>query len=81
MESEEKKRQPHRTVDERVIEIDAKIAAHKSNIITLERRKKLLLTPKKSREKKPSMSVVIAEMKKAGLTPDEIVKKLGLKIT
>ena len=82
MEENETKRYVRRTVDERLQELEEKISFHRSAIATLERKKKVLLTPpKKPQVKKPSMTAVIAEMKKAGLPPEEILKKFALKIT
>jgi predicted transcriptional regulator len=75
----EKQKQVRRSKEERVAEIDAKIEYHKSNIATLEKKKKDILAPKKKREKKTSYASVFAKAKE-NMSADEIAKKLGIKV-
>lgn len=78
---EPKKKQVRRSVDERIQEIEEKITFHRDAITKLDEKKRQLLAPKPPREKKTTMTAVIAEMKKAGLTPEEVIKRLKLKLT
>jgi hypothetical protein len=68
-----------KTAEQRVAEIDAKIAAHKSNIATLEAKKEAILNPK-SRAKRVTIKTVIDKAKADGMSPEDIAKKLGIKI-
>jgi hypothetical protein len=68
-----------KTNEQRVAEIDAKIAAHKSNIATLEAKKEAILNPK-ARAKRVTIKTVIDEAKADGMSPEDIAKKLGIKI-
>jgi phage gp16-like protein len=67
-----------KTAEQRVAEIDAKIAAHKSNIATLEAKKEAILNPK-SRAKRVTIKTVIDKAKADGMSPEDIAKKLGIK--
>ena len=69
-----------RTKEERIAEIDKKIESHKKSIETLEAKKEAILNPKPRTRKIKSVNSVIAKAKEAGLTPEEIAKKLGLEI-
>lgn len=62
-----------RSVDERVATIDQKIAKKKEEIASLEAQKQKLLHP-------VNMKTVMAKAKEAGLSPEEIAKKLGIEI-
>lgn len=68
-----------RSVDERVAELDKKIAGYKAAIATLEAKKADLLTPK-PRKPKATAKTVLDLAKKAGMSPEDMIKKLGLKI-
>jgi electron transfer flavoprotein alpha/beta subunit len=68
-----------KTNEQRVAEIDAKIAAHKSNIATLEAKKEAILNPK-ARAKRVTIKTVIDQAKADGMSPEDIAKKLGIKI-
>ncbi|MDD5021842.1 MAG: hypothetical protein PHR82_06935 [Endomicrobiaceae bacterium] len=68
-----------KTTEQRVAEIDAKIAAHKSNIATLEAKKEAILNPK-ARAKRVTIKTVIDQAKADGMSPEDIAKKLGIKI-
>jgi hypothetical protein len=71
------KQRKHRTTEERIAEIDTKIEAHKNNIVTLEARKKAILTPR-SRKAPLSMSAVLKKAKEKGYTAKDIAKKLDI---
>ncbi len=60
-----------RSIDERVAEVDAKIAKKREEIAALEEQKYKLLHP-------VNMKTVIQKIKEAGITPEEIAEKLGL---
>jgi esterase/lipase len=68
-----------KTNEQRVAEIDAKIAAHKSNIATLEAKKEAILNPK-ARAKRVTIKTVIDQAKADGMSPEDIAKKLGIKV-
>lgn len=62
-----------KTIEERIALIDQKIEKKKAEIENLEATKQKLLHP-------VSMKTVMAAAKEAGLSPEEIADKLGLKI-
>ena len=62
-----------KTAGERITVIDEKIAKKKAEIESLEAQKQKLLHP-------VNMKTVMAKAKEAGLTPEEIAKKLGLDV-
>jgi hypothetical protein len=62
-----------KTVEERIALIDQKIEKKKAEITNLEATKQKLLHP-------VNMKTVMAAAKEAGLSPEEIADKLGLKI-
>lgn len=66
-----------RPKDERVADIDLRIAKHQQHIKTLEAQKKALLSPK-TRAKKVGIASVIKMAKDQGMTAEEILKKLGI---
>jgi hypothetical protein len=74
--AEQRKR---RTKEDRIAELEAKIEAHKKNILTLEARKKSILSPK-PRKAPLSMNSVLKKAKEKGFTAKEIAKKLELNI-
>lgn len=69
---------PSRTVEVRMEELDRKIAYHTECIRKLEVEKANLTTAK---EKKTRLGIksVLEKAKEAGLTPEEMLEKLGLK--
>lgn len=62
-----------KTVEERIALIDQKIEKKKAEIANLEATKQKLLHP-------VNMKTVMAAAREAGLSPEEIADKLGLKI-
>ena len=60
-------------VVERVAAIDQKIAKKKAEIEALEQQKNRLLHP-------VNMRTVMTKAKEAGMTPEEIAEKLGIKV-
>lgn len=62
-----------KTIEERIALIDQKIEKKKVEIENLEATKQKLLHP-------VNMKTVMAAAKEAGLSPEEIADKLGLKI-
>lgn len=77
-ETSEKRKLVRRSVEERVAEIDKKIAAHEESIKKLEERKQKILNPKPRASKAAGMKVLIAKAKEAGLTDEQIAEKLGI---
>ncbi len=70
---------PSRTVEVRMEEIDRKIAYHTECIRKLEVAKANLIAPPKQRKTRLGVKSVIEKAKEAGLTPEEMLEKLGLK--
>ena len=70
---------PSRTVEARMEEIDRKIAYHTESIKKLEVAKANLLAPPKPKKSKIGIKSVIEKAKESGLTPEEMLEKLGLK--
>lgn len=68
-----------RTIEERVAEIDTKIASHKLVISKLEEKKNAILNPK-SKAKKSTIKNILSQAKANGMSADEIAKKLGIEI-
>lgn len=62
-----------RSVEERVADIDKKIAKRQEEIAKLEEQKYRLLHP-------VNMKIVMAKAKEAGLTAEEIAEKLGIEV-
>ena len=62
-----------KTVEERIALIDAKIAKKREEIAALDTKKNKLQNP-------VTMNSVMDKAKKAGLTPEEIAKKLGIEV-
>ena len=62
-----------KTVGERVALIDSKIEKKRAEIAELEAQKEKLLHP-------VTMKSVMAKVKEAGLTPEEIAEKLGIEL-
>lgn len=68
-----------RSVEERVAALDEKINKKKTEIAKLEQLKQNLLTPK-PRKKPLSIKQVLDQAKAEGMKPDEIAKRLGIKV-
>lgn len=62
-----------RTTEERVRLIDEKISKKRDEIKALEAQKQKLLHP-------VNMKTVLAKAKEAGMTPEEVAKKLGIEV-
>lgn len=61
-----------RSKEERIAELDKKIAYHQDKIAVLEEKKKALVTPKMT------ASQIISAAKDKGMTTEQIMKKLGI---
>lgn len=77
-ETKEKRTLIRRPAEERIAEIDDKIAHHQECIEKLEKKKKAILNPKKRASKASRLKVLMDKAKKAGFTDEEIAEKLGL---
>ena len=62
-----------RTKEERIAAIDEKIKKKRTEIKLLEEKKKQILNP-------VSMRSVLSKAKEAGMTPEEVADKLGIKL-
>lgn len=83
----EKRKIVRRSAEERVVEIDAKIAALKATItkqeekITiLEAKKQAILNPVPRVSKAGQLKALINKAKESGMTTEEIAEKLGITI-
>jgi len=65
---EEKKRLVRRSADERIAELDKKIAYHQRSIENLEKRKRAIVNG----AKRPDYKDILTEMAESGLSPDEM---------
>lgn len=68
-----------RSKEERLAEVEKKIASHKRAIEALEKRKNTILNPKR-RTRKASFNSVIAKAKESGISVEELAEKLGITI-
>ncbi len=80
-ETETKRKFNHRPTEERIIEIDEKIARHKDAIAKLETKKHEILNPKRRASKAASLKAIISKAKEAGMSNEEIAEKLGISLT
>ena len=62
-----------KTKEERIAAIDEKIKKKRAEIKLLEEKKKQILNP-------VSMRSVLSKAKEAGMTPEEVADKLGIKL-
>ena len=76
----ERKKPVRRPVEERIAEIDKKIATHEANIETLKKRKEGILNSKLNKSKAAEMKELIAKATESGLTKEQIAEKLGIKL-
>ncbi len=65
---EEKKRMVRRSADERIAELDKKIAYHQRSIENLEKRKRVIING----VRRPDYNDIVTEMAESGMTPDEM---------
>lgn len=75
---EEMETRKRRSLEERIAEIDAKIAKHQDSIKSLKAQKSALLTPPEPKKKKTSIANAIKLAKEKGMSAEDILKKLGL---
>lgn len=69
-----------RSKEERIIEIDEKIAYYQTAIEKLEAKKHDILNPKKKLTKAEKMAIILDEASKS-MSPEEMATKLGLQIS
>lgn len=80
-EAENKQRKlVRRPVEERIAEIDKKIAGHKDAIQKLEAKKNTILNSKPCASKAAGLKALISKAKEAGMTNEEIAEKLGISL-
>ena len=78
-EAENKQRKlVRRPAEERIAEIDKKIAGHKDAIQKLEAKKNAILNPRAS--KAAGLKALISKAKDAGMSNEEIAQKLGISL-
>ncbi len=69
-----------RPPEERLAEIDKKIAFHQNSIKNLEAKKQTILHPKRRKSKAATMKALILKAKETGLTNKEIAERLGISL-
>ena len=79
-EAETKRKLNRRPAEERIAEIDKKIAGHKEAIKKLEAKKHTILNPKPRASKAAGLTALISKAKEAGMTNEEIAEKLGISL-
>lgn len=79
-EAETKRKLNRRPAEERIAEIDKKIAGHKEAIKKLEAKKHTILNPKQRASKAAGLKALISKAKEAGMTNEEIAEKLGISL-
>ena len=79
-EAETKRKLNRRPAEERIAEIDKKIAGHKEAIKKLEAKKHTILNPKPRASKAAGLKALISKAKEAGVTNEEIAEKLGISL-
>lgn len=79
-EAETKRKLNRRPAEERIAEIDKKIAGHKEAIKKLETKKHTILNPKPRASKAAGLKALISKAKEAGMTNEEIAEKLGISL-
>lgn len=79
-EAETKRKLNRRPAEERIAEIDKKIAGHKEAIKKLEAKKHTILNPKPRASKVAGLKALISKAKEAGMTNEEIAEKLGISL-
>ncbi|MCI8869047.1 MAG: hypothetical protein HFF39_00640 [Lawsonibacter sp.] len=62
-----------KTIEERIVLIETKIAKKKEEIAELEAKRDRLLHP-------VTMKAVLSKAKEAGLSPEEVAEKLGIRV-
>lgn len=70
--SEVTKQRKRRTTEERVAEIDAKIAYHEAHLKTLQQKREDVLNPVR-KARKASMKQVTDRLKESGLSPEQLL--------
>ena len=76
--SSESRKATRRTSDERIAEIDAKIASHKEAIQKLEAKKESILHPKARVSKAVQYKNLIKQLQKQGKSPQEIAAAFNI---
>lgn len=67
-----------RSPEERVAEIEKKIAAHQESIKKLEQKKACILNPKPRLTKTDKMRLILDRAKDSGLSVEEMAERLGI---
>lgn len=78
--SEAATKKPRRSIEERVSEIDKKIAFHQAAVRKLEEKKQSILNPKPRNSDASKMKALLFKAKEAGMSVDEIAEKLGFEL-
>lgn len=76
----DRKRPIRRSTEERIAEIDAKIASHEKSIESLKAKKEAILNPKPRISKSTQIKNVISKAKESGMSIEEISERLGIEL-
>ena len=76
--AETKRKLVRRPPEERIAEIDKKIATYQENIKKLTAKKEAILNPKHRPSKSAKMKAISAIAKETGMSEEEVIKKLGI---
>lgn len=76
--ADEKRKLVRRPAEERIAEIDKKIAGHEKAIKTLRSKKEAILNPKPRPSKSARMKAISTIAKETGMSEEEVIKKLGI---
>ena len=77
-EPKEKRKLVRRSYEERIKEVEDKIAYHKDCISKLEKKKENIINPRSRASKAARFKLMMAKAKEAGMTDEEIAKRLGI---
>lgn len=76
--ADEKKKLVRRSAEERIAEIDKKIANHENAIKNLKAKKESILNPRVRPSKSAKMKAITTLAKETGMSEAELIEKLGL---
>lgn len=77
-EAKEKRKFVRRSYEERIKEVEDKIAYHKDCISKLEKKKESIINPQSRASKAARFKLMMAKAKEAGMSDEEIAQRLGI---
>ena len=76
----ERKKPVRRSTEERIADIDAKIASHEKSIENLKAKKDAILNPKPRISKATQIKNIVAKAKDSGMSVEVISERLGIEL-